>query len=77
MDEISDFKFKFHPHHGLPPQRGAGLTLGVELRSTAEVYPPPKLRRSSIRFPGSPAKGKPCQKHHRLAELVARWPPDP
>ncbi|KAL6739176.1 hypothetical protein Aduo_012658 [Ancylostoma duodenale] len=43
---------------GLPPHRGAGVTLGVGLRCTAEVHPPvgsPKLRRGST----SPGNWKP------------------
>ncbi|VDM75938.1 unnamed protein product [Strongylus vulgaris] len=49
------FFYMLYPRDGLQPYRGAGVTLGVELQSTAEVYPPavsPKLKRSST-FPVS------------------------
>ncbi|KAK6735497.1 hypothetical protein RB195_018610 [Necator americanus] len=55
-------------HNGLPPHSGVEVTLGVELRCTAEVHPPagsPKLRRSSTHSTfrllriGSLAKSKP------------------
>ncbi|VDM79645.1 unnamed protein product [Strongylus vulgaris] len=60
---------------GLTTHRGAKVTLGAELRNTAEVQPParsPKLRRSStFPVPGCPAKSRLCQKHHRLADSAA------
>ncbi|KAK6765097.1 hypothetical protein RB195_025146 [Necator americanus] len=55
-------------HNGLPPHSDLEVTLGVELRCTAEVRPPagsPKLRRSSthqtfrLLVIGSLAKSKP------------------
>ncbi|VDM80072.1 unnamed protein product [Strongylus vulgaris] len=56
------------------------MTLGVELRCIAEVYPPagsPELEDvRRFRFPGCPAKSRLCRKHHRLADSVARWLPD-
>ncbi|VDM76955.1 unnamed protein product [Strongylus vulgaris] len=57
-----------------PPHLGAGVTLGIELRSTAEVYPQagsPKLRGSlTFPVPRMPAKSRQCQKHHNLAEVA-------
>ncbi|VDM71797.1 unnamed protein product [Strongylus vulgaris] len=65
---------------GLPPLRGAGVTLGVELRSTADLSPS-RVSEAEKEFDvfwfcGYPAKSKPCQKYHRLADSVARFLPD-
>ncbi|VDM77036.1 unnamed protein product [Strongylus vulgaris] len=79
-DGLGDNKFSVtilaHPRNGLPPHRGAGVTLGVKLRSTAEVYPSTrscKLKSSAFPAP-CPAKSRPGQKPHHLADYARYMP---